>query len=234
MQLTISVDIARVTFGLLLLAASCLSFVGFVAQSYTYLPEDWGLRGTLSTLDPGGDGVRVLDANAEGSVPAWFSSSLLLVCALLAFSLAVRDWEHTARYAGHWRVLAIVLLFMSLDEAVSLHERTIEPLRSALNTSGPFYYAWVIPGTAFVLAFVLAYRRFLLDLPPNKSRRLFAAAGTLYVCGALVMEMVGGAYVDSYGDANIAILTIIAVEEYLEMLGATTLLYALMLLADSR
>jgi hypothetical protein len=136
--------------------------------------------------------------------------------------------EHAERYPGHWKPLAILLLLMSLDEAASLHEGTIEPLRSALGTGGPFYYAWVIPGMVFVLAFALAYRGFLLGLPP-KTRGMFAVAGTLYVCGALVTEMVGGVYADSYGEVGIAYLTITSVEEYLEMLGVATLLYALML-----
>ena len=144
MKITIHPKLAARMFRLFLLAATGLTLVGVVAQSYTYLlPEDGGLRGALSILDPGKDGsVRLLDVDAEGSVPAWFSSSLLLVCALLAFSVPARDGGHAARYAGRWRVLAVLLLLMSLDETVSLHERTIESLRAALSAGGPFYFTW--------------------------------------------------------------------------------------------
>jgi hypothetical protein len=228
LKVIISPNLAARTFRLLVLAASCLTLVSFAAQTYAYLPEDWALRGALSLLDQGDQGLAVLSTDAESSVPAWFSSALLLLCSPLALSAPGTGREHAERYPGHWKALAILLLLMSLDEAASLHEGAIEPLRSALGTGGPFYYAWVIPGMVFVLAFALA-RGFLLGLPP-KTRAMFAVAGTLYVCGSLVMEMVGGAYSDSYGEAGIAYVTITSVEEYLEMLGVATLLYALMIL----
>jgi hypothetical protein len=233
MQITIPLKLAIRTFRLLVLAATCLTIVGFfMGQSYTYLPEDWALRDFLSLLDPGGDGLEVLSVDAESSVPAWFSSALLLLCSPLALSASTTAREHAVRYAGRWKVLAFMFLLMSLDEAIALHERTIEPLRSALSASGPFYFTWVIPGATFVLGFALAYRRFLLDLPP-KTRRLFAIAGTLYVCGALITEMAGGSYVEAFGGAGIGYLIIFSVEEYLEMLGIATLLYALMLRVES-
>lgn len=228
MKIIIHPALARRMFRFFVLALSCLILIGFVTQSYVYLPKDYGLHGALSLLDPNGGGVKPLSVDTERSVPTWFASALLLLCSMFAFSALARNEEHTARYAGRWKVLSIVLLLMSLDEAVGLHERTIEPLRSALKAGGPFYYAWVIPALIFVLAFALAYRRFLLDLS-SKTRRLVAVAGTLYVCGALIMEMVGGAYADAYGGAGIAYLAITSVEECLEMLGLATLLYALML-----
>jgi hypothetical protein len=222
-----SSDQATRTFRLLVLAATCLTLVGIIGN-YTFWPEDWGLRDSLSRLDPGRDGLQVLSVNEEVSVPTWFSSALLLLCALLAFGQPATNREHAVRYAGRWKVLALGFLLMSLDEALVLHEKTVEPLRAAFNAGGPFYYTWVIPGAIVVLGFALAYYKFLLNLPPEQ-RRLFAIAGTLYVCGALIMEMVGGAYADSYSDRNIAYLMIVSVEEYLEMLGIATLLYALML-----
>jgi hypothetical protein len=232
MRITIPPQLAARVFCLLVLAASCLTLVGFAARTYTHLPEDWGLRGALSALDPGAPGLGILSPASEMSVAAWFSSALLLLCSVLALSAPITGADHAARYAGRWKILAIVLSLMSLDEVVAGHERTGEPLRSALDASGPFYFAWVIPGAIFVLAFALTYRRFLLDLPP-KIRALFAVAGTLYVCGALITEMAGGAYVDFYGGADIAYIAITSVEECLEMVGAATLLYALMLRTGS-
>ena len=234
MKFAFSSKLAARIFWFLVLAATCLTLAGFVGQFYTYLSEDWGLRDFLLLLDPGDDGLQVLGVKGEGSVPAWFSSSLLMLCSLLTLVAPATDeeQEHAVRYSGRWKVLALLLLLMSLDEAVALHERTSEPLRWALSAGGPFYYAWVIPGAIIVLGFALAYRGFLLNLPP-KLRRLFAIAGILYLGGALIMEMVGGSYADSYGDASIAYLMIVSVEEYLEMLGGVTLLYALMLRAES-
>jgi hypothetical protein len=232
MKVTISPRFAARVFRLLVLAASCLTLVSFVGQSYIYSPKDWGLRGALSLLDSNGDGLQVLNVEAEASVPAWFSSALLLLCSLLALNTRATGGNHAACHAGRWKVLALLLLLMSMDEEVGLHERLTDPLRSALSAGGPFYYAWVIPGVIFVLAFALAYRGFLLDLP-RETRGLFAVAGILYVCGALILEMAGGSYADSYGVDAIAYLMMTSFEEYLEMVGLCTLLYALMLYTGS-
>jgi len=131
------------------------------------------------------------------------------------------------RYALHWRVLSIIFLYLSVDEAASIHELAIGPLRSALNTSGIFYFAWVIPAAALVLLFVLAYLRFLAHLP-GKTRRLFLLAGIIYVSGALGMELVGGYQTDFYGRENMVYALIANTEEFFEMMGVVVFIYALL------
>lgn len=116
---------------------------------------------------------------------------------------------------------------LSLDEFMSFHERLIEPLQNSLNTSGFLYYAWVIPGTIFVLIFLLAFLRFITTLP-TKIKRLFIIAGTIYVSGAIGMEMLGGYYTNLYGEKNIIYAILTTIEEFLEMLGIVIFIYALM------
>jgi len=120
-------------------------------------------------------------------------------------------------YAGHWAALALIFLVLSLDEAASSHEATIQPLRVTLGARGIFYFAWVIPGLALVGLLGVIYWGFMRALPPPTRTRFVGAAG-IYVAAALGMEMVGGYVVNYYGQKNITFALLAAAEETLEML----------------
>ena len=180
---------------------------------------------------------RLLNLDDEANIPSWYSSVALLLCALLLMLIALLKKEQGDRYITHWRGLSAIFLFLSLDEAASLHEMLIEPLQALTSASGFFLLAWVIPGIAFVGVVGLMYSKFLLSLPAQ-TRHLFLLAATLYVMGSLGFEMIGSYFLDSKGasisyDANsgwdgITYPLIIAVEELLEMLGIVTFIYALL------
>jgi hypothetical protein len=106
----------------------------------------------------------------------------------------------------------------------------------------------VVPGAIFVIIVLLAYLRFLANLPQT-TRRLFLFAGALFVLGALGIEMLTAQVVSSSGSISDwivssfggivdqetagAIPTILkglqtSVEEMFEMLGLTAFVYALL------
>lgn len=103
----------------------------------------------------------------------------------------------------------------------------MEPLRNKLNVGGLLYFAWVIPGAIFVGACLLVYVKFLSDLPA-KTRGMFLIAGTLYVGGAMGMELLGGYHTELYGLENMPYVLITTFEELLEMLGIAVFIYALL------
>ncbi len=119
-----------------------------------------------------------------------------------------------------------------MDETCGFHEMTIKPLRAALNARGFLYFTWVIPGAAFVFIFVLVYLRFFFNLPA-KIRRGFLIAGTLYVGGALGMELIEGKYKDFYGKQDMTYVTMMTIEELLEMIGTIVFIHILMLYISS-
>ncbi len=173
------------------------------------------------------NGISILEVDKENSVPTWFSSSVLLLCSVLLATIASVAKRARERYVLHWATLSIIFVVLSMDEVVSGHEMSIEPLRSLLDTGGLLYFAWIIPGGAFVVVFVLAYLRFLFSLPAE-TRRQFVVAGALYVLGALGLEILGGLQSDLYGESNLTYAAITTVEELLEMIGSALFLYALM------
>jgi hypothetical protein len=224
--MSISKNFAKRSLAILMLVAVILCLTSIVSKAFIlFHGEDIPVM--VLGQDVGTD-IQFLDVNANPTPAAWFSSTLLLLCSgLLAVITSTRKrvGDH---YTTYWGALSIIFVLFSLDDGAEIHDHFIDPLRSLLNTGGLFYFAWVIPGGAFVAIFVLAYTRFLFYLPV-RFRRLFIAAGALYVLGALGMEMLGGLEVDlHHGKETLTYLAAETVEEFLEMSGTILFLYGLM------
>ncbi|MEG3909011.1 hypothetical protein QT979_12145 [Microcoleus sp. w2-18bC1] len=172
--------------------------------------------------------ISLFNLDQEINYPSWYSSFTLLFCAILLGIIASAKKKQGDRYFGHWKALALMFVFFSLDEILSLHEiLIINDLRKALNLGGIFYFIWVIPGAIFVGITALAYLKFLRHLP-RKIRDFFLLAGSIYVGGALGMEMVTGYYADAVTQRNLIYGLMVCVEEILEMVGVIVFIYALL------
>jgi len=182
--------------------------------------------GPLSSRRPS-ELMRLLDLNAEANLPTWFSSSLLLLCALLLGLVAAVRRRLADPLARHWLAAAVIFALLSLDEAAAIHELSVKPLRAALGASGALHFTWVVPGALFAFAFALANVRFLRSLPA-RTRRAFLLAGALYLAGTLGMEMVGGVYHASRQALSPAYRAVVVVEEVLEMLGLVLFAWAIL------
>jgi len=170
------------------------------------------------------------DVGGEQTVGAWLSSVMLMLCALVLLYIGAMERQRGASYARHWLGLSVIFAGLSMDEAVGLHEMTINPLREMFGTSGFFLYAWVIPATGFVALVGLAYLGFLRHLEPA-FRVLFVLAGALFVGGALGFEMVEGELVDFYARHLLIYEAAMHLEDALESAGELLFLYGLLLYA---
>lgn len=195
-----------------------LNLASIVGQLTTYFLPDYLSRDFLALL---------FYVDAEQNIPSFYSMCTLLFCSVLLATIAYAKKVAGSRYVPYWGALSIIFLGLSLDEAFSFHEQLIDPLRSALNTSGIFHFAWVIPGSIFVLLCLLAFWGFLCVLP-KKTRHLFLIAGAIYVAGSLGMEMINGYYASLFGKWNIVYAIITTLEECFEMLGIAVFIYALL------
>lgn len=215
----ISFSISR-SFAAYILVVMCLVTLGFTALSliFEFLNSTTNLGG--------GDGqAQLFDLDADQNVPTWYSSSMLLICALLLAGAAVAN---RGIHRLYWSGLAIGFLYLSADEASSIHEKVRPVLGGWLHTGDFTDYVWVVLYGPIVLVLALAYLRFLRDLPVD-TRRLFLAAGSLYVGGALGMEVVGGLYATFFGSSNLTYTLLTHIEELLEMLGVIIFVYSLLL-----
>ncbi|HEY9816076.1 MAG TPA: hypothetical protein V6D20_09820 [Candidatus Obscuribacterales bacterium] len=178
--------------------------------------------------------VPRFDVNTEQSIPTWYSSITLLLCSSLLATIAIA--KHTAgdRFRYYWTGLAIAFLYLSVDEAASLHELLNYATPKVLPNSQSFSQPWVIPAALFALVFGIAYVRFLLHLP-KKTQRFFVAAFVLYVGGAVLMEVVGALHWQSASstgelsaDQNMIMAVMLTIEEVFEMLGVLAFIYGLL------
>ncbi|AFZ16499.1 hypothetical protein [Allocoleopsis franciscana] len=208
----------RRTLRFLLFVILGLNLVSLIGQWTQYFLPDYFLRDRLA---------GIFNVDAEKNIPAFYSMSTLLFCSILLATIAYAKKIARNRYVPYWGALSIIFLYLAWDEAFSIHEQIIEPLRSTLNTNSFFHFAWVIPGSILVLLCLLAFWGFLCILP-KKTRRLFLVAGTIYVAGALGMEMINGYYVSLYGQQNMGYAILTTLEEFSEMVGIAVFIYALL------
>lgn len=207
MLLLISLAFAAITVGIVLIRNSA-------ENSWAALP------GQIERI------MQLLDVGLEANIPTWFSSGLFLLCAGLIAAIAAA--KSPGNYQRHWWAMAIVFVLLSADEAAALNDGLTSLLHNALDTSGFLALAWVITAILFVVIFVLAYIPFLRALP-QRARRLFILARGLFVFGAVGLEMVG-AYYSGLEQANDLIFAAIWItEEFLEMLGVSLFVYALLI-----
>lgn len=183
--------------------------------------------------------VPLFDMDQELNVPTYFSVLLMLFTALLTTSIALLHRKQGAPQAWKWLILSLGFLYMSFDEAFSLHERLSVPVRSLISDThlvqevggetvfGVFYFAWVLLGMAMVLVVGLYFWKFLLHLPAA-ARRHFVIAAALYLAGAIGCELLGGRYAEQFGQENWTYTLIMTTEETLELVGLVVFTWALL------
>lgn len=174
---------------------------------------------------------RLFNLDLENNIPSWYASSSLLLCAVLLGVIGVAKQHERALRSRQWFGLAAIFLYLSLDEAASLHEMAIPLGRKLLDSigvsSGYLHFAWVIFGMIAFSIVGFSYLRFLRALPKTTGQ-LFVMAGLLYVAGALGVEMFGGMAASRGEMDTMFYAVLVAVEEGLEMFGVVLFNYALL------
>jgi hypothetical protein len=171
--------------------------------------------------------VHFFSVDSERSIATWYSSFALVVCAVLVAAIAQHKANLSDPYKWHWRGLAALFFLLSLDEALALHEETIEPLRQIFGSENFMFYPWVIPAMFVVGLVGLLYLRFLFHLP-RKYQKLFVGAALMFAVGALGFELIGG-FIAANATANPPYIYVICyhIEELLEMSSVVVFIYTL-------
>lgn len=163
----------------------------------------------------------------ETSVPTWFSQSILLIAAGLAWLIS--NQESIDKFS--WRVITCLLLMMSIDEGASFHETLGVALGQGLGLSIHLGVVvlrdWVLLGLCAVGVVGAVLWRFISALPA-RTRRILIGGGAVFLSGAVLWESL---HFTTFGfvhndPAFLASLSV-AVEEGLEMLGSIIVIYGL-------
>lgn len=207
----------RKVFQLLLIIICCLIVASCLVQFGAFF---------LNQSSSAGYSGRLFRLDEEINIPTLYSSLALAFCSILLAIISYLKRAINSKYTGYWKILSLIFLYLAIDEMCSIHE-IFNAIKPILNASGFLYYTWVIPGSIFVAVFVLIFWPFIQSLP-KKTKNLFIIAGTMYVGGAIGMEMIGGYHAEAYGQATFMYSLITTFEESLEMFGIAVFIYALL------
>lgn len=176
--------------------------------------------------------IKKLNLDEEvNDLPTWYQSSTLLLSSVLLIVIAFIRKSLQDIDARFWAMMALIFLYLSIDESVSIHEQLTVPLREATNAHGLLFFSWVIP--AFILLAVLALISFKsLWRLSAKTRWLFIISGAIYVSGAMGIEMVGASYYEVFLESNqsakdYGYVLLTTLEEFMEMAGIALFIFSL-------
>ncbi len=213
----IKIHPAKIFYGLLVVIAilTTLNFIGIAITQYADLPK---VEEHL---------VRLVDFDKERNIPSFYSALAIMFAGVLLLYIGGVERKRNGRYYRHWLGLAVLFIFLSIDEAVSIHELLSGPTRTLMDLDGALYLAWVIPYGLLAAGLLIAYTRFLISLS-RAVRTLFMLAGFIFISGAVGFELLGSNYhyignADDPGYALIATL-----EELFEMIGIAVFAYGLL------
>ena len=172
----------------------------------------------------------LVGTSREGNISSFFSAVLLLMSACLLGMIYLFKKQDKDTFATQWLVLTLGFFLMSFDEAVSIHELMVTPMRKllALQVYGVLYYAWVVPALVLVAGLALYFYRFMLHLP-TQTCGMFVFSALLFLGGCIGFEMLGGWHVEQFGLKNLTYIAVVTLEESFEMAGIILFIHSLML-----
>jgi hypothetical protein len=188
--------------------------IGQIAFAGLFPDTKWAKYSMLVALD------------AELSLPAWFSAMLMAAAAALCFVASRFAQARDPANRRGWLALSLIFVYLSFDEAASIHERVSWEVQAAFNLRGVFYFAWVLVAAPLIVLLVVLLHRFLLRLPSPVGLRVFLA-GVVFVVGALGCEMIASALVER-GVGGFWYWTEVIAEEGLEMAGLVLFVAAIL------
>jgi hypothetical protein len=174
--------------------------------------------------------IWLLDVGLEQSVFTWLSVTTLFFAAFLFFVCGRAVASHGGRLRWHWYFLAAVFLLLSMDDAISIHEKISEMLESRIDNTGLLHFAWAAPAGVISLLGLIAFIPFIRSFPPRLAVLLLLSAA-VFLGGAVGLEMVNGSIAEVEG-ASLRYRMLTNVEEGLEVAGVMMLIYALLSYRD--
>ncbi|NOS98560.1 MAG: hypothetical protein HOP25_08845 [Methylotenera sp.] len=172
--------------------------------------------------------LGLFDLDLENNFPTFYSMCLLLIALILLAVITLLEKKRASSHVSYWATLTFGFLLMSLDEVIVLHERLNHFVRSLFGgeLASIFHFSWVILGIAVVILLGFYFLKFLLQLP-KKVRRNFILSASVYLAGAIGMELLGGWQAELHGFNNLTFLTFVTIEETLEMAGVIIFIHGL-------
>lgn len=173
--------------------------------------------------------VPLFNVNYEQNIPTLFSVILLLISGALLGVICCLHRKQHSEVSVYWGILSLGFIYMSIDEFAVLHEKLSNHITPLIEdyAHGVLRFSWIIPAAILLLFLGLFFFKFLFSLPKT-TRVNFITSGTIYLAGAIGMELPGAYYSALHGLENLTYSLITTLEESLEMLGLILFISALL------
>jgi hypothetical protein len=182
---------------------------------------------------PRGELHAFIDLDGEGNLPTWFSSFQLALIAVCFWCLAARSRATQLPSRRFLRSCSAFFLLLSTDETAMIHERITAELGSryldwipGYLLSHPFNAIVCVAVAVGCATAVYPQFRALYQKNPAATRIIFAGC-LIYLAGGAVLESIGYKMLASGSSPSLYRLEV-ACEEFLEMLGASFILYGVL------
>lgn len=163
---------------------------------------------------PGFD--KIVNVDEESNLPTFFSSLLLGLAGLIAWSIAPVSHVKDSIY---WRIMAVLLALMCIDEVAEIHNVPSNWIREAIGVhDGLMLNAWVLPALLISLITCAFFLNFLRRQPLWFITRMCIASAS-YMIGAIGLEVVGSVFEFRAGGLNYDRLTTYSLEFSLVAVG---------------
>jgi hypothetical protein len=163
-----------------------------------------------------------IDLDGEHNLPALWSTLQLAFAAMMLSLVAHQASGVASTETRYWWILAAVFAFFSIDENISLHERSGAVVRSLIpGTAVMLGFEWALLFIAIAPIIGLLFLRFWLRLP-RRTRFLSGLACFLFLGGALGVELLTYVRI-AYFPGVWPVFT--PLEETMEMTGVSVLIY---------
>ncbi len=161
--------------------------------------------------------IEKFSLEEEGNFPSYFSAFILFVSAGLFFIIGKAAQLKRDISWKHWFGLALIFVFLSLDEAVQIHEKLdTDLIWASIDTSGLLAWPWVILYGGLATIVLAVYFKFWLRLAP-RFRTAFAIAAAVYVLSALGFEMFEALEYTTNGGITTKYIVLTSLEETFEI-----------------
>jgi hypothetical protein len=162
---------------------------------------------------------RLLDTRNEANIPALFSSFQLAAASALTLLIGRIEWSRDRKRASYWFGLGAVFAYLAIDEIAQLHEM-IALLRLSWRSESLPEWLWLMIYLPATIMFAVLYIPFLLRLP-RWTAALFVAGGTIFLAGAVGLEIVGlyQTRVKMMSEVDFLVSLRANLEEFCEMVG---------------
>ncbi len=170
----------------------------------------------------------LFDLDQELNIPTWFSSIQLFLIGITFFLIARQTDSSHHPSALFLTVVGVVFVFLSADEASSIHEK-LTMVASSREWFPKFkggHGSWIPIYLGLCLIFFFtAYRELKAMWTYFQPETLMIATGiAVFLFGAVVLEIISYQFLRD-GATPLLYLAEVAFEEFLEMSGGSLILY---------